>query len=162
MVSCSETLEISKFIMVSSEGGRGTGTWEPWLHQLWRSQEGWLWHWAGKLTFWVLNPCTALWNFTEIVRVQCIIILNIQFFIRAFPSIRKGYLSSITMCYPSLNYNHWSIVSVRICHHLEKLPVANSHKNKSLPALLFLCLVIWAECQKGNNTKKLSMIKTHG
>lgn len=35
-------------------------------------------------------------------------------------------------------------------HHLEKLPVANIRKNRSLPALSFICLGKWPESQKGN------------
>lgn len=62
----------------------------------------------------------------------------------------KGYFSSIAMFYPSLNYNHWSILSIRISHHLEKLPVASMNKNRSLPALQFICLGKWPERQKGN------------
>lgn len=85
------------------------------------------------------------WNSTNSVHRD----LNIRYSTRPFPSICKGYSSSITVFYPSLNY-YWSIVSIRMSHHLKKLPVANIHKTRSLPALLFICLGKWPERQKGN------------
>lgn len=44
-----------------------TGSCESWLHQLWGFQESLLKCGTGKIAFWVLNPCTVLWKFTEIV-----------------------------------------------------------------------------------------------
>jgi len=47
-------------------------------------------------------------------------------------------------------------------HHLEKLFVANIHRTRSFPALLFICLGKWSECQKGNtqNQEALADLKT--